>query len=216
MLTSWKAAVICAGVCPAAAIFFLAGSICQAMEVTGSSSVNITTNYYIFGGTNRAQLLAAMAAARPWKGTRNYDAQTKWSVYLNYGYGRSEGQFKLNWVEVKTRVAITLPRWIPGHPVTPELVAQWTKCSTGLRTHERGHLQVAQAATEAVKKHVLALPGCDSVEELVKLARETMNNTLEEFHERERKYDEVTGHGRTQGAVLPMWPFWGGGVASER
>jgi predicted secreted Zn-dependent protease len=215
MLTTWKAAVIFAGVYPLATFFFLAGSMAQAVEMTGISSVVITTNYYIFGGTNRFQLLSSMAAARPWKGTGNYDAQTKWSVYLRYGYGRSEGQYKFNWVEVKTTVVITLPRWIPGHPVTPDLVEQWTKCAMGLRTHERGHLQVAQAATEEVKKRVLALAGCDSAEELVTLARATMNNTLEEFHERERKYDEVTGHGRTQGAVFSIGPFWGGGL-SER
>jgi predicted secreted Zn-dependent protease len=112
---------------------------------------------------------------------------------------------------VRTTVVITLPRWIPGHPVQPELVAQWQKVITGLRTHERGHLQLAQAATAEVQRRLVALRGCDTQEELETLARQTMNDTIEEFRTRERKYDEVTGHGRTQGAVFSMSPFGAGG-----
>ncbi len=167
-------------------------------------SNTVTTNYYVFGGTNAIQMRAAMIEARPWKQTMNFDAHTKWDVNSTYRYARTNGEFKLTDVDVKCKVAITLPMWIPGKPVTRELVSRWQRCLAGLSVHEQGHLQLAQGAAAEVRRQLGELAGFASAQDLRKAADHALNGTIEEFRQRERKYDEVTGHGRTQGAIFPV------------
>jgi len=174
---------------------------------TNRISLSITTNYYRFGGTNHTQLRAAMIEARPWKRTLTFDAQTKWEVNSRYDFRPGAGQFMLDSVKVKTKVVITLPWWIPGKPVPRDLVDRWNKCFIGLSTHEQGHLVLAEAAGLEVKKRLLSLPAYPSERELAAAADRTTAETLEEFRERERRYDAVTRHGFTQGAVFPITPL---------
>lgn len=171
---------------------------------TPRPEATIITNYYVFGGTNAALMRAAMIEARPWKDSMAYDAHTKWDIRSTYRYSRTNSQFKLNSADVKTKVEITLPRWIPGKPVTRELVNRWQKCFIGLSVHEQGHMELALAAAAEVKRRMAELNLFGSPQELTTAADRTLNDTLEEFRQRERRYDQVTGHGRTQGAVFPV------------
>lgn len=107
---------------------------------------------------------------------------------------------------VKTTVVITLPWWIPGKPVPRELVESWNKCVIGLICHEQGHVVLGEAAGAEVKQRALGLPAFGSAQEVADAATQALNETIEKFHEREIKCDEVTRHGFTQGAVFRMTP----------
>ena len=170
---------------------------------TNLTSTIVTTNYYVFGGTNAAQLHAAMIAARPWKQPMNFDAHTKWDINTSFRYSRLDGEHRLSGIEVKTKVAITLPRWIPGKPVPRELVSRWQKLFIALSVHEQGHLQLALAASAEVNRRLHELGGYPSSQELTAAANRALSETIEEYRDRERKYDSLTGHGRTQGAIFP-------------
>lgn len=165
-------------------------------------SIHISTNYYIFGGTNVPQMRAAMIAARPWKQNFPFDAQTKWNIYSRYNFARDHGEFRLASIGVETSVAITLPRWIPGKPVSYDLVTNWSRCFFGLTAHEQGHVVLARAAGAEVQRLLQELPSFHSQQELAAAAKRALDDTVEEYHRREIKYDHVTGHGRTQGAIL--------------
>jgi len=169
---------------------------------TNRASLSITTNFYRFGGTNHAQMRAAMNEARPWKQTQNFDALTKWDVFSTYRFRREGEKFVLDTVDVRTKVVIPLPWWTPGKPVARDLVERWNRCLIGLNAHERGHLALAEAAGNEVKKQLLALAASASRQELSSAAERAIADTLEEFRRRERRYDEVTGHGFTQGAIF--------------
>lgn len=171
---------------------------------TNSASLRVTTNYYRFGGTNHVQMRAAMQEARPWKQRLSFDAQTKWDVHSTYRTQREAGQFVVKSADIRTTVVITLPWWVPGKPVPRDLVERWYQCVNGLSRHEQGHLVLAEAAGTEVKKRLLALPAFPSYQELSAAAEHTLNDTIREFRDRERKYDAVTRHGFTQGAVFPM------------
>ncbi len=192
-----------------AALSLLAGAVAgpqtnEHAQTVVPAGISIKTNFYIFRGTNHAQMRAAMLAARPWKQTLPFDAQTKWEVQSNYRVHREAGQFSLEAVEVSINVLITLPWWIPGQRVDRDLAARWQRCANGLATHELGHVQLALAAGAAVKERLLALGLSPSSQELAALASRTINDTIHEFREREVRYDQTTRHGVTQGAVFPM------------
>lgn len=193
------------GLFPAVLGMLLMAHICaHGAGPVGRLSSTITTNYYTFGGTNAAKLRAAMIEARPWKQTMNFDAHTKWHVQSNYRYQHTNGEHRLVGIEIKATVAITLPAWVPGKPVSRELVTRWQKCFLGLSAHEQGHLQLALAAAAEVKRRLEELPGFVSAQELKAAADRVFKETIEDFEERERAYDKVTGHGRTQGAIFPV------------
>ncbi len=175
-----------------------------ALKGTNAAFVTVVTNYYRFGGTNHFQMRAAMIEARPWKATQSYDALTKWDVHSHYRIRRDGDLLKTDAVDVKTTVVITLPWWVPGKPVPRELVDRWNKCVIGLNCHEQGHLVLAEAAGAEVRKRLLELLPCQSPQELNAAANHAIDETIAMYRERERKYDEVTKHGFTQGAVFPM------------
>lgn len=175
-----------------------------ALKGTNAAFVTVVTNYYRFGGTNHFQMRAAMIEARPWKATQSYDALTKWDVHSHYQIRRDGELFKADAVDVRTTIVITLPWWVPGKPVPRELVERWNKCVIGLSCHEQGHLVLAEAAGAEVTRRLLALSPCHSPQELTAAASLALDETLEMYRERERKYDEVTKHGFTQGAAFPM------------
>ncbi len=175
-----------------------------ALRGTNSAFVTVVTNYYRFGGTNHSQIRTAMKAARPWKEKQNFDALTKWDVHSGYRIRREGDLFKVDAVDVKTTVVITLPWWVPGKPVPRELVDRWNKCVIGLNCHEQGHLVLGEAAGAEVRKRLVELPAFHSAQELTEAANHAVDDAIGLFRERERKYDEVTKHGFTQGAVFPM------------
>lgn len=170
--------------------------------VVATNLVYVTTNYYIFGGTNFSQMRAAMKAARPWKDTMVYDAHTKWEILSNYHFRRDHDQVRLDSVVVTTKASMTLPSWIPGRPVSRELVGNWEQCLVGLFVHEQGHVQLAVAAGAEVRQRLQALPGFATPKELIAAADLALNDTVSQFREREVNYDAATRHGFTQGAIL--------------
>ncbi len=176
----------------------------QAAVAQSPASIFITTNYYIFGGTNHAQMRAAMAAARPWKQTMAYDALTQWDIQSNYRYWRDNSEFKLCAIDVRTKVDMTLPLWIPGKPVSRALLARWQRRLVGLTVHEQGHLQLALAAGAAVRRRLEELAGFPSAQALVAAAQRAQNDTIDEFRRQELKYDQETEHGRTQEEALSI------------
>ena len=171
---------------------------------SSTPSITIKTNYYTFGGTNHAQLRAAMSAARPWRS--RYDALTKWDLESSYRVRVEGAQFEISDVDVRAEVLVTLPFWLPGRPVSRDLVQRWEKCLAGLSAHEQGHVVLAKAAAAALVGRLQALPRFNSRQELAAAANQALQETLDEIHGGERRYDQVTRHGSTQGAVFPMRP----------
>jgi predicted secreted Zn-dependent protease len=174
----------------------------QPALAAGSPSVSIKTNYYVVGGTNVMLIRHSMFAARPVTATNAFDAFTHWAVRADYQFRPNGGQWVLHNPRINLSVTVTLPRWIPGLPVGPELIQTWNEYVTNLAAHEAGHMKIAREAAEDVQRQLEAMPGYPTAPEARRAAQTIMNEVVDEFRVREREYDRQTRHGRTQGAVL--------------
>lgn len=177
----------------------------------GGTSMVVTTNYYRVVGTNTMAIRQSMLERRPWQTNFAYDAKTEWDARFSFTCRQSGNQWVLGGSDVKTRVTITLPQWVPAVPVTHELAAIWQQYFQGLSRHEQGHLQWAREATARAQRRLEALPACGSMQDLTAAAKRAATQAVEECRQKEREYDELTHHGQTQGAVLHVRPPGAGG-----
>ena len=163
----------------------------------------VTTNYYVVTGTNYSGLRASIMLNRPWRDTFAYDARTEWQARFSYSYRQRGGQQQGADFEVRTRVTVTLPRWIPPQPCDADLLRRWTQYFIGLMRHEQGHVRLAREASAEINRRLERLPAFPSARDLRATANSTFTNTLKEYQKKEQDYDRETQHGVTQGALFP-------------
>jgi predicted secreted Zn-dependent protease len=166
-------------------------------------TLTVTTNYYRVGGTNAWQVRLSMAQARPWKGQTNLDARTTWDIRWNSRLRPDGDSCSLRSFETKTTIKVTLPAWTNVLQAPVELRARWFKYLEALREHEAGHVRLAQAAAEEIRKRVQALPPKSSCGELSRTIDATAHKVLDEYDEQQARYDQETRHGVNQGARFP-------------
>jgi predicted secreted Zn-dependent protease len=79
-------------------------------------------------------------------------------------------------------------------------VTRWERYLAALEAHELGHRRFGLEAASAVERSLSSLiaePTCQQLETAIAAAAETV---VEQYRERERRYDEETKHGRADGA----------------
>ncbi len=167
--------------------------------------MTVTTNYYAVTGTNAAEILQAMTQSRPWGQTFAYHARTDWDTKSTYSYRQIQGLFALRSYEVKSKVVIWLPRWVPAKDVEVDrdLAERWWQFLKGLSAHEQGHLQLARETAVDVHHRLGALQSFPSARELLAAADRAVKEANEEARRKEREYDQQTNHGMKQGAFFP-------------
>lgn len=171
----------------------------------GQNSVQWKTNYYTVGGSTLREIRQSIDRARPWKGKGDFDGLTVWQIrwQTTLTPTRDECRFTFS---TQTSIAITLPRWLAPTNAPATVRGAWQRYIKALEQHEIGHGQFALAAAAEMHqraRNVDADPDCENV-------RRTLNtlarSVTEEYRQKEREYDQRTGHGLKQGVVLRPLP----------
>lgn len=109
------------------------------------------------------------------KGPSGFAARTDWFVSWNWRCA------------VKLRTTFILPKLLDSEALSEVEQARWERFLKRVMFHERGHQHHGMQASKNVKNS-----RCISAKKIVA-----------EYAEQDRRYDLLTGHGRTQGAYLP-------------
>jgi len=192
------------------ALLPLMGLLC-ALELSGwdvgaapvTNSLVLRTNYYVVTGGTLAELYASILRGRPPKDGGSYDAKTEWNTSYTFNYQRTADGYAPTVFEVKTVVVMTLPLWQPPKERPPELATNWWPYARALTTHELGHVSLARTAAAEAGRRLRGLGAFPSAGALTQAAQQAFDAALDESHAQERRYDEETRHGATQGAVFP-------------
>lgn len=156
---------------------------------------------YAIVGASRGQLRAALDALGPVRGGRRFGAFTDWHIAWRYRHrGGVDGPYEIVEAAVEVSALITVPRWIQPRSTAPGLLNDWQTFLAGVELHERGHVAIASAAGEEVRRRLLELPAFDTRTELEEAAAAAARIAIREGHAREMAYDVATRHGETQGA----------------
>jgi predicted secreted Zn-dependent protease len=165
-----------------------------------SPIIRISEEFYDIRGSTAEELGLEMRRLGPEEDGRRFHGHTAWNInwrYTSQPWGNACGATR---VEVTAVIVITLPRWDPPPQAPDELRHRWDVYLTALREHEEGHRDLAVAAARRVHSRLSGFRTGDC-RTFSREANAEGRYILDRLRADNRRYDEETGHGRTQGAV---------------
>lgn len=160
-------------------------------------------DYYDVDGHSAAELKRGMDGSGISENGKTYYAYTKWYVKWNYTYQEEGGRCRITSVGTTLDVTYQLPRWRPVGDRPAALLGKWDLFYKALKKHEEGHKDFGVKAARDIElaiRQMAPRPSCPALEAA---ANALGDGIVSKYAEQEKKYDQNTGHGRTQGAVFP-------------
>lgn len=158
---------------------------------------------YAVDGTDAQALLASMVRNAPRAADGVFFGLTTTELSFRYGHRAvAEGCAPAN-VRVDLLVATSLPVWAPPADAPADLRRDWTRFAGALGRHEARHRTIGEAGARDVQQELAGLtaPTCTRVDAEARRRAERAGIETDAAH---RRYDDETGHGRTQGATWPL------------
>lgn len=166
---------------------------------------NARIDYYDVTGTTASALRNELNARGPLgKAGKRFDALTKWRVTWKYRYQPVPAGCRFTDMRVATSGTILMPHWVHPGDVSATLVRKWQDYLAALLVHEEVHYAHATSAAEEVT--VLGQKFQDYSGDCAAMVRAFNSQAdliIDKYKAMDVRYDEVTGHGRTQGARFP-------------
>jgi predicted secreted Zn-dependent protease len=154
-------------------------------------------------GSTASQLRAVLWTLGPVRQGRRFGAFTDWEIVWRYRQADDRGGCRIHEASTEVRATITSPLWKPPRSAPGDLVAAWREYVVAIETHEQGHLALAVEAAKTIWMRMIALPALPSKTALADAANAVAEEELRAARAREILYDQITGHGVTQGVVFP-------------
>ena len=162
------------------------------------------TAHYEIAGTSAAELRESMNQRRPVGADgRRHDGLTSWKVRWRFHTASSESGCAVTAFEVSLDVVTTLPKWTNEAEGHSSLVRRWHGFYTALQAHEDGHKAIATAAAGAIRDAGLQALRRPTCEEVARAVNHVAQRILDQYLQKNRRYNAETDHGRTQGARFP-------------
>ena len=129
-----------------------------------------------------------------------FHGYTRWNVRWTFRWWReASGRCSITEVQTHLRTEVQLPQL---RTATPAQQAVFDRYLSALSRHEQGHVQIGRDAAQAIDEGIARLPALEDCATLERTANALGHRLLREHTEREKAYDQHTGHGATQGARL--------------
>ena len=165
----------------------------------------IRTTRYEIGGATAAEMDTAMRTQGPVDplGGYHWFALTEPLFDWRYTCPCGEGGCVTGPVTIYLTVSYTFPRWVAPAGADPTLTAQWAAFESALTEHERGHGALAVECAWALGEAFVALPPSDTCYALDAAVLSASEGVFAACRESQRRYEDETDHGRTQGVIWP-------------
>jgi predicted secreted Zn-dependent protease len=164
--------------------------------------VAVERSSYPVAGSTASDLRAVIEALGPTRHGRTFAAFTDWEVTWDYSLAPGPGGVRIAAVRVTVRASVLVPRWRAPRSTPPGLAAAWPRYVAAIEAHEQGHVNLAVEAGRAVLGRLEALPAFAGRGALKEAVEAAAGAEIAAARERERRYDEASDHGATQGASL--------------
>lgn len=175
----------------------------KASRYSDSADVDVRYNYYDAIPLSRQQLLPVLLQASPVTSEgKKYIGHTDWLLNWHYTTGMQNGLCRI--ASVKTRVTITyiMPRLGNSPAIPRDVTDKFNGFYARLMAHEEGHADNGVFAAREIESVLARLPGQAECSSLQSTTQQTANAIIEKYKQKDKDYDRITGHGRTQGATL--------------
>ena len=165
--------------------------------------VQTYTIYGASGSEVRSQIQACAPRQQSGDSAAEFTAQTGYYISWQYDYTmRSDGTCTVMNPRVGVHIAMILPDWQAGSTASPTFASSWRTFIANLTTHENGHVELDKQYARTMLTELQSFPAssCDTIRQSVNAA---MQNNIVQLNIANDKYDALTNHGATQGAVIP-------------
>lgn len=164
---------------------------------------------YILDGVSYAELAAQLETHRamPSDGEpASSHGLTEVGIEARYElHPRVDGRCALANVQVRVELVQTLPVWKPAQaPSDRNFRLRVGQMLLGLHLHEAGHRRHALMAAGSIDRKLAALTAAESCRRARRAAERVVAREMLRLQIDELRYDQYTGRGRKQGAVLQM------------
>jgi predicted secreted Zn-dependent protease len=168
-----------------------------ATKTVPPSPVNkqITWNYYPVLGKDYPSLIQSLAA----NGPKGFHGLANWNVTYGYSTRVNDGVCRFDTINVYLRGEVLMPRWLDQSRASADLQYRWQNYYSALKQHEEGHIQNGMELALLVREKILGL-GTFQCSQAATIAQKEFDRIYGFHKERDKKYDERTEHGATQGA----------------
>lgn len=158
--------------------------------------------HYVVEGRTARELAASLRERGPRSGGHRFFGQAAWTLSAEYRWVQYGTSCHAEDLVVRVVTTLTLPQWDPPPGTDPALVAAWERFARALEAHERGHQRIIEEGAEALRAELasLRLVSCEGAEAR---ARAIVDRIVGQVNDRNRRYDEQTHHGASEGAVWP-------------
>jgi predicted secreted Zn-dependent protease len=164
--------------------------------------LSVDSVHYRVLGTSANALREQMRQLGPTDRFGRWAASTRWDLKWSYPYDRADGGCRSGPVSVDLAVTFTLPRWDAPADAPAELVERWDRYVAALSHHEEGHRDIAVDAANEIAGTIEAVPAHATCRQFERAADTAARSVVERYRGLQIAYDDATGHGATQGAVL--------------
>ena len=166
-----------------------------------------TITAYEVTGTSIPELRASIHSRALLQADRtSFAGYTRWN--LGWIYARSTmgpSGCSPNDVVVELELAVRYPAWTDSASASAPMRSEWRRYLSALKAHEANHASIAVLGANRLARELrtMVAPSCGLLQlEGQKRAAAIMNAIREE----NRRYDETTRHGATEGATLASGP----------
>jgi predicted secreted Zn-dependent protease len=104
---------------------------------------------------------------------------------------------------VGVKIVFTYPQWLKPDNPDSNLESKWTRYIEALKNHESGHRDIAIRAAQEIMDTLYNLAKTNNCIEQSQRVTTLGNNIIDKYKQEEIKYDNLTNHGNSQGAVFP-------------
>ncbi len=163
----------------------------------------LTYETYAVTGETAEAVLRSLVDLGPRDGGDVFFGLTQTELDVRYEPTGVSGGCRIESVEVDLNVVVTLPEWEPEGAVDSALRHDWSRFRRSLSQHELRHREIARSGAEAAAAEVAGFYRslCPAA---IAEARERLDRLGVEINGAHRRYDDETGHGKTEGAVWPI------------
>jgi predicted secreted Zn-dependent protease len=156
---------------------------------------------YEVRGRTAKELKDGMKRLGPRRGGRRFFGYTNWKVTWKTFFATRGEEWAISSFDVYVDVTTILPYWNHSEfGADPELVERWDQFLRALEAHEKDHRRLGLEAASAVERRLWGLRGENTLDDLEAAIHAAAVEAIDGYRETERRFDENTRHGKTEGA----------------
>lgn len=167
------------------------------------ADVKVSFTFYDATPTSRQTLLATLLQASTITSNgRKFIGYTDWWLDWRYTTREQNGSCGVDSVKTQVMITYTMPRLTRSPAIPADVHATFKAFYARLLAHEEGHADHGVFAAREIESALVKLPWQANCQLLQPMTRMTAEAIIDKYKQRDKDYDHVTGHGKTQGAVL--------------